>query len=895
MRDVGGATRVQRSGALPSGEVTFVFTDIEGSTRLLVEIGEQDFSVVLGAQRDLVVDAFAAHGGVLVGAEGDGLFFACPTAAGAVRAAAAAHAGLAGAGWPGGTTVCVRIGMHTGLARPIGADYVGLAVHQAARVAAAAHGGQTLATATTLHAAGATCDGSTLGRFWLKDFDEPVELVQFGAGDFPPPRVVPEAVRRVPVPDTTFVGRAAELTQLSELLQTHRLVSVCGPGGVGKTRLALEAGAALPARWRVVVAELAAARTPEEVTAAVAAAAEVEQPERGTVADALSAELATWGEAVLVLDNCEQALDPIADLTETLLTAVPGLRVLTTTREPLDLTAERVLRLEPLSTPEPAGDPASVLGCEATRLLVDRLLAKDPTFVLDAQSARDAVALCRRLDGLPLAVELVAAEAAVIGLAATRASVEAGGEPSASRGRPERHRSVSAALEWSHDLCDPAERTLWARLAVFVAPFRLEDAVEVASGDGCDAVDVRSAVVALVNKSLLARVTAVDGLRYRMHQAVREFGLAKLRESGEELPVRDRHAAWVLAFHEANYLCEVPAGWYDVYGVRRDDSRAGFEHWRDTDQRDRAAMLGALVALHDMAGGRAVDGRDLFLELLRWPDGPHLARAYSLSAGWLHPWTDPHESLERAGRALRHPLTPAERQLVHLHTVLPFFQLLDTGAAIEAVRRSGALDDPQWPYARLSALLNLAFASLYAMDFAAARDCVEQARDLPNDGAVNESGVDGVDALVALLDGDHERAKTAAGRALALLPREKFPEHHAAMQLVLAGCHSSGARARTVEAVRALESSTQPFGPASFPEVLCGLRGGACWAALAVAIGAVSAYCERVGRTTPLFDRELAAAEAACRAGLTADAYEHWVQRGRDNPTYGEMVAALDA
>jgi len=617
--------RPRRGVALPSGDVTFVFTDIEGSTRLLTALGGEEFAPLLAVHQSIVAKAMADVGAVLINAEGDEMFFACGEATTAVSGVLAAQAAMAAYPWPTEHPLRIRAGMHTGPARPIGHSYIALAVHQAARISAAGHGGQGLASAMT--AGLVERPGRELGRFRLKDFDEPVALVQYDDGDHPPLKVLPEAVRRLVLPDTSFVGREGELAELAHLLETHRLVTICGPGGAGKTRLAVELASRAPADLQVAVAELAGARNEAEVVSAVAAAFDLAQSTEVAVIDLLTRYVAERPGVILVLDNCEQVLDPVAGLVTELLRSAPSARLLLTSREPLGTVEERLVRLAPLDSPVSGATLESLLVSAGARLLVDRVMARDATFRLEPDDVEHVVAICQRLEGSPLALELVAAEIAAAGLSAARTSVETGAGLDGGRGRPARHRSIEAALDWSYQLLEPSERLVWARLAVFVAPFRNDDAVAIASSDDIPDQAVRSAVTALINKSVVTRVSAPDGDRYRMHQTVREFGTAKLRAAGELDPMRDRHADWSRDFLDQNHYRVTPQNWFAAFQVCRDDLVAAWHHLRGTGQAELAATVGGNTAYWDYFTGRSAEGAALLADLASWPDGPYLAGA----------------------------------------------------------------------------------------------------------------------------------------------------------------------------------------------------------------------------------------------------------------------------
>jgi predicted ATPase/class 3 adenylate cyclase len=635
-------------GPMPAGDVTFVFFDIEGSTRLLREFGD-DYASLLATHQALVARSMRDHDGVLVSAPGDSLFFACPDAVGAVAGTVAAQRAMAAHPWPVGGAIRVRAGLHTGAAQPFGSDYVAMAVHQAARISAATHGGQIVCSATTASLAGTLPDGVTpvkLGRFRLKDFDEPVALVEISYDNrtFPPLRTTPESVRRIPVPRTSFVGRAREFSDVRARLSEAPLTTLCGPGGAGKTRLALEVASSLAAEDDVAVIELAALGTGEQVVPALAAALEVDQAEGRPLLDMVGEILADRS-MVLVLDNCEHLIDAAADVVSRLVTVAPGLRVLATSREPLQLPEETVYRLAPLDVPPEGATLDEVVRHTGARLLLDRVHSQDPSFTVTEGDAPALRALVAALDGLPLAVELVAARVATDGLASVVSSLQDEDLLLGGRGRPERHRSMEAALRWSDGLLLETERACWHRLSVFVGSFSVE-----AAGAVAEAPRIAPLLNALVNKSLVQRLEA-DTRRYRLHQRMREFGLARLREAGLEEAVRDRHAEW------AQDVARVVG---DDFRFERDDCVAAWEYaWR-TGRAVRFSVLGACLGEYDMTRGhRRSEALARLAEVESLDASPETAEAFAVAALAWH-----EDEPERAVRLAEAALASSDEPVV---------------------------------------------------------------------------------------------------------------------------------------------------------------------------------------------------------------------------------------
>ena len=484
---------------LPRGTVTFLFTDIEGSTRLLEELGADEYANALAEHRRVLRDAFERHGGVEVDTQGDAFFVAFPTAPGAVAAARNAQEAL---GLP------VRMGLHTGAPLLTEEGYVGTDVHRAARIAAAGHGGQLLLSAATKELVEAAV--ADLGEHRLKDFDEPVRIFQLGDGDFPPLKTISST--NLPRPASSFVGREREVGEVMALLRDGaRLVTLCGPGGAGKTRLALEAATELVPEFKAGVfwVALATIRDPALVVETVAKTLGAK--------DGL-AEHIGGRELMLLLDNYEQVVESAPDISA-LLGACPNLKLLVTSRERLQIEGELEYQVPPLQDRE-----AVELFCSRSRLEPDD----------------DIGVLCRRLDDLPLAVELAAARTSVL----TPAQIlERIGQRldllKGPRAADPRQQTLRATIAWSYELLSPEERQLLARLAVFSGGCTLAAAEEIAGAD-------LDTLQALVQKSL---VRFTNG-RFWMLETIREFAHERLEELPEAASLGRRHAEQFLRFAE---------------------------------------------------------------------------------------------------------------------------------------------------------------------------------------------------------------------------------------------------------------------------------------------------------------------------------------------------------
>ena len=556
--------------ALPTGTVTFLFTDIEGSTRLLRELGD-GYAAVLAEHRRALRDAWRLHEGVEVDTQGDAFFVAFARASDAVAAAAEAQRALAGG------PVRVRMGLHTG--EPLRSDegYVGFDVHRAARIAAAGHGGQVLLSQATADLAGA--DVRNLGLHRLKDLSAPERLFQLGTDVFPPLKTLHET--NLPVPATPFLGREREIDQLALLLRRPdvRLVTLTGPGGSGKTRLALQAAAAAAddydrGVWWVPLASLA---DPALVESAACQALGSKDTLSATVGDK---------RLLLVLDNFEHLLDAAAGVAETI-GSCPQLTVLVTSREPLHVDGEWEVGVDPLEEQE------------AVELFAQRAAAVRSDFAANGE----VVEICRRLDCLPLAVELAAAGVKALSLPALLERLEqrlpllAGG----SRSAPERQRTLRATIAWSHDLLTPAEQDLFACLAVFAGGCTLEAAEQICAAD-------LDGIASLVDKSLLRR----SGERYWMLGTIREFAEERLEGLPDVSELRDRYAAWHVALGERArpelYARRGPE-WLDRLDAEQANLRASLEHLLAGEDKDGALQLSGAIWTYWAIRGHWTEGR----------------------------------------------------------------------------------------------------------------------------------------------------------------------------------------------------------------------------------------------------------------------------------------------
>ena len=543
---------------LPSGTVTFLFSDVEGSTQLLEQHGAA-MGVALATHHTLFERIVKRHGGAIFETVGDAVYAAFSSAAAATEAAVDAHRALAAEDWGAVGRVAVRMAIHTGAVERRGDHYFGPPLFRVARLQALGYGEQTLLSGVAARlATDALPTGASLrdlGTHRLKDLGEPERVYQLVhpelRAEFPPLKSLNARPHNLPRQLSSFVGREAELVELGQLLDTHRVVTLLGPGGIGKTRLALQAAAdALDSNSDgVFFVDLAPVRDPELSPGAIASSLGLrEQP--GQSISATVVEHLAPKRVLLVLDNLEQLLPAVAASVVELLAAGPDVRVLSTSRAPLRIRGEREYELTPLAigAPDRLDDEIP----PAIALFVERARAVKAALDIDAKTGPLIAAICERLDGLPLAIELGAARLRLFSLTqlyerlTERLPVLTGG----ARDLPERQRTLRAAIAWSEGLLSPSERTLFAQLGVFVGSFALEAAETVAGPD--PAGDVLDNLTSLLEQSLLRRVEDLGGEPgYTMLQTIREYAAEQLETSGESDLTRDRHALYFALLAES--------------------------------------------------------------------------------------------------------------------------------------------------------------------------------------------------------------------------------------------------------------------------------------------------------------------------------------------------------
>ena len=692
--------------SLPTGTVTFFFSDIEGSTPLLEALGS-DYGTLLERHNRIVRSTFTARDAAEVSTEGDSFFVVFRSAADAVAAAIDIQRALATEEWPESSTVRVRIGLHTGEARIAGGTYVGLDVNRAARIMAAAHGGQILLSEATRVLIDRTVSEDVqlrdLGEHRLRGLSGRERLFTAMAeglpADFPPPRTLDTTPNNLPAQTGELVGRDTELRTIHGHLESPgiRLLTLTGPGGIGKTRLAVEAATDQIGRFRdgVYFVDLASARdTPAALQAIVQTVGLTVAGE--TLIPAALAEELRLRTLLLLLDNFEQVIPAARDIAE-LLNLCPKLKMLVTSREALRIRGEQLVPLTPLSLPNGNGgvsrrSPEEISGYEAVRLFVERAREARPAFELTEENAAAVAEICKRLDGLPLAIELAAARLKLFSpreltdRLRSRLEVLRGG----ARDLPERHRTLRGTIEWSYELLDEEERAVFQLLAVF--PSASVAAVEEVSRsiDALTGVDVVDRLESLVDKSLARSVEEASGQRLSMLGTIREYAMERLERDPEfSATARRAHAQFFADFAEAHHR-EIGETGRDAavesLATELDNLQTAWRFFVDgADVTQLNRMLNAMWTLHDARGwyhGAVALTNDLLDVLSKSPPAPDRAEdeitlRISLGRGLLalRGYTEEVERLYREALALTEATGAVPKRLPVLRSLATFHLL----------------------------------------------------------------------------------------------------------------------------------------------------------------------------------------------------------------------------
>jgi len=593
---------------LPTGTVTFLFTDLEGSTRLWEEYPEA-MKVALARHDAILRDAVVSRGGHVVKTTGDGLLAAFGLAEGALGAAGDAQLALGAEGWGVTGPLRVRMGVHTGAAEFRDGDYFGPALNRAARLMQAAHGGQVLVSLATEElvrdSLGAEVGLVELGEHRLRDLSRPERVFQLTGPDlasqFEPLRTVNSFPGNLPLQLTSFVGRRDQLAEIVAELSATRVVTLTGVGGVGKTRLALQVAAEGEVRsqfgdgaWLV---ELGPIGDPDAVAEVATATLGVQQHQGRTLLESL-AEALRAKRLLLLLDNCEHLLDASAALVDALLRSCPGVSVLATSREALEVPGERARRVPSLALPAAGTSAEEIATREAVRLFVERAQEVRRGFALDASTAGSVAQICRRLDGIPLAIELAAARTASMQVADIAARLDerfrllTGGRRTA----VERHQTLRATVDWSYELLDHAERLVFDRLGVFAGGFTLQAAEEVVADPQIHATEILDVLETLVARSMVALDETSSQTRYELLETMRQYARERLEAGDEADAVRARHAACFVALAQRagrGLLGPDELAWTGRVDADLENLRAAFTWATDTGALDLAVGIPA--------------------------------------------------------------------------------------------------------------------------------------------------------------------------------------------------------------------------------------------------------------------------------------------------------------
>ena len=623
--------------ALPTGTVTFLFTDIEGSTRLWQQHPEPMKQALL-RHHALLQQSIESSNGYVFQIVGDAFCAAFHTAAGGVAAALAAQRALAAEPWGETGPIRVRMALHTGTAdlhageHKAGEYMSGLTLSHTARLLSVAHGGQILVSNATQELVRndlpSLVELRNLGLHRLRDLTRAEHIYQVVAqrlpDRFPALRSLEVVPNNLPRQLTTFIGREREIAEAKRLLAETHLLTITGPGGSGKTRLSLEIGARLLSEypdgvWLVEFAHLAdPARVPQVLATALSVREEADRPLLVTLVDHLRPK-----RVLLLLDNCEHLIDACAGLADTLLRGCPEVKILPSSREALGLTGEVVFRVPPLSLPDSRLVPAleRLAEYEAVRLFVDRAIAVKPDFTLTDDTAAAVVQICRRLDGIPLAIELAAARVRTLSVQQITAHLDerfrllTGG----SRTALPRHQTLRGLIDWSYGLLSEAERELFRRVSVFVGGWTLEASVAVCAGVDVDRYDIVELLGRLVDKSLCLIDGEGSDPRYRLLETIRQYGFEKLAETSEGQVVRARHRDFYLGFAEdAEPRLQGPeqVAWLQRLEADHDNLRAALRWSLDCDETEAALRLGSALSLFWDTHGYVREGREWLDELL---------------------------------------------------------------------------------------------------------------------------------------------------------------------------------------------------------------------------------------------------------------------------------------
>src|SRR5215204_5645368 len=640
--------------AVPTGTVTFLFTDIEGSTKLW-ERHTGTMRTALARHDEILQEAIEGHGGFVFKTVGDAFCAAFATALDALESALAAQRALLSEHWGEEIDALrARMALHTGTADERNGDYFGPAVNRVARLLSAGHGGQVLLSLATQELVRDQLPTGAwlrdLGERRLKDLSRPERIFQLAAPDlppeFPPLRTLESSPNNLPLQHTPLIGREREVEEVCARLRSPgvRILTLTGPGGAGKTRVGLQAAAELLMEFEdgIFFVALAAIADPALVASTIARTLGLTESSTQPPEQLLKGYLHDR-QTLLVLDNFEQVLES-APLLDELLSAAPNLKILATSRTPLRLYGEHEFPVPPLSLPDPGSLPPveHLTRYGAVRLFVERARAVKPDFSLTEENAPAVVEICARLDGLPLAIELAAARTkllpprAMLDRLGDRLKLLTGG----ARNLPQRQRTLRSAIEWSYELLDAGEMTLFSRLAVFSGGCTLEAMEAICDAESELPMDILEGTSSLMDKSLLRQEEGAEGEpRFVMLETIHEYGRERLNKSGEAEEIRRLHAEYFLALAElgeSKLRGPEEAKWLECLEIEHDNMRDALSRALDAEEAELALRLAGALWRFWWMRGYYDEGRR-WLEAALAKDGrASAARAKALEAvGWL--------------------------------------------------------------------------------------------------------------------------------------------------------------------------------------------------------------------------------------------------------------------
>lgn len=841
----------------PGRLLTFLFADMEGSTRHLERLGTA-YGLLLARYHDIVGTAVSEHGGTVVSTQGDGHFACFDNTSQALRAALEIQRSLETENWPAGSEVKARIGIHIGEAQSTSQGLVGLDLHRAARVSSAAHGGQVLITAAAAGVADMAAVGARvidLGEHRLKDLSTPLRLYQLAApgvtADFPPLRSLPALGHNLPIELTSFVGRAPLVADLQAALGGQRLTTLTGFGGVGKTRLAIQTGAAAIDLFPdgVWLTDLTSVRDPHLVPLQIATALGLSETPGADTLQLVIDHLA-HRRLLLILDNCEHLTARIAEIIEAILGATEGVVVLATSRRSLGVRGELVHNVEPFDVT--AITAGSFLDSPAVRLFAERAAAVDPEFVIDDRNGPAVRRICRLTDGLPLAIELAAARLRVLSPAELadrieqRLTVLAQATPSLAA----HHATLEATMQWSYDLLGPQDQTLFRRLSVFQGTFTLE-AVETVCAEGADLLD---AMERLVDASMV-RVVRGETTRYLLLETLRRYAATLLADDPLHDEVRRRHARHYRALVQGGGAALLPpdqARWMALVDADHDNLRAALDWSFGHPDEDLAVGLTGDLARYWYRKGLLSEGRRWFDLLAKWPGLPpskELATALRFAIA-LH--------LDAGATAQAEALVPREARVAeHVGDPGVLARSLNVRGGI-AWRRgdlaraaavytdaSRLLEEGRDPL-RAQLLINRAFVAIAMGDLDEAAALASAISDLAAHSGTELPEVHRVLGEIAFASGDLSRGRDELRRAVAAFRRLEFDLHLAKALQSLATVEVAlgdvaAARAAATESLELYAGSGDRFNHAQTLSVMADVltaegRTEDSWDALAAAL-----------------------------------------------------------